>query len=54
MNKATYVGAFLIKNSIDGDRLTTTGFGPDQPIPPDDTEENRQMNRRVEVKILAR
>ena len=36
---------------IGADRLTTAGYGFDRPLAPNDTEENMQLNRRVEVYI---
>jgi outer membrane protein OmpA-like peptidoglycan-associated protein len=34
---------------IDGARLKSAGYGPDKPIAPNDTEEGRAKNRRVEL-----
>lgn len=34
---------------IDGARLSSQGFGPDKPIAPNDKEEGRAKNRRVEL-----
>lgn len=34
---------------IDASRIETVGFGPDNPMAPNDTPEGRQMNRRVEL-----
>jgi outer membrane protein OmpA-like peptidoglycan-associated protein len=45
---ATAVSA-LKAQSIDGSRLTSAGFGPDRPIAPNDTDEGRAKNRRVEL-----
>jgi outer membrane protein OmpA-like peptidoglycan-associated protein len=42
---------YLSDNGISEDRITTIGYGPDKPIAPNDTEENRAINRRVELKI---
>ncbi|MDA8886556.1 OmpA family protein [Bacteroidia bacterium] len=53
-NRALSVMNYLIKNSIAAEQLTNVGFGPVQPIAPNDTEANRQMNRRLEVKIIAK
>lgn len=41
----------LIERGIDSARITTVGHGPDQPIAPNDTEANRAVNRRVEMRI---
>ena len=51
-SRANSVMEWLISNGIDAGRLTSKGYGFDQPIAPNDTEENRQLNRRVEFKII--
>ncbi len=33
------------------DRLTVSGKGADNPVAPNDTEQNKSKNRRVEVSI---
>ena len=53
-NRAISVRKFLMLQGISGERLTTAGFGPDRPIALNNTEPNRQLNRRVEVKILSK
>ncbi|MFT5816809.1 MAG: OOP family OmpA-OmpF porin [Bacteroidia bacterium] len=53
-NRANAVLRYLVNKGIDASRLTKAGYGPDLPIAPNDTEENRQMNRRVEVKVLEK
>lgn len=42
----------MIERGIDGSRILTEGHGELDPIMPNDTEEHRQMNRRVEIEIL--
>ncbi len=42
---------YLSDNGISEDRISVIGYGPDKPIAPNDTEENRAKNRRVELKI---
>lgn len=39
---------YLKKQGIKGNRLTAVGRGPVEPIAPNDSEENRKKNRRVE------
>jgi len=51
-SRAESVMEWLINNGIDAGRLTSKGYGFDQPIAPNDTEENMQLNRRVEFKII--
>lgn len=53
-NRASAVLQYLVDQGISSTRLTKAGYGPDLPIAPNDTEQNRQLNRRVEVKIVER
>ena len=39
----------LISKGIDGSRMTTVGYGGERPAVPNDTEQNRETNRRIEV-----
>ena len=48
--RASAVKRELIKEGIDGKRLTTVGFGKSQPADTNETEEGRAYNRRVEYK----
>mgnify|MGYP000406758082 CR=1 FL=1 len=50
-SRAKAVGDFLINSGISKDRITFKGLGSQSPIKPNDSEENRQLNRRVEFKI---
>lgn len=52
-NRAKAVYDYLIANGIDASRLTYKGYGFDQPITSNDTDEGRQQNRRVEFKVLS-
>ena len=42
------------KKKMSKDRLEFKGYGFDQPIAPNDTDQGRQLNRRTEFKILSR
>lgn len=44
---------YLVAKGIDGDRITATGYGDTRPLAPNDTEEGRQKNRRIEVVELT-
>ncbi len=46
--RADSVRDFLVTNGVAADRLTTKGFGPNEPIAPNNTAEGRSMNRRVD------
>jgi outer membrane protein OmpA-like peptidoglycan-associated protein len=52
-NRALSVASSLKSSSVAGDRITTAGYGPDQPVADNTTVEGRQANRRVEVAIFA-
>ncbi|MDC0643988.1 OmpA family protein [Crocinitomicaceae bacterium] len=49
LDRANAIKNYLVKNGIDTNKLETEGKGSREPIYPNDTEENRQKNRRVEV-----
>jgi outer membrane protein OmpA-like peptidoglycan-associated protein len=48
-DRAASVVAALVAQSIAPARLSSTGYGPDKPIAPNDTDEGRAKNRRVEL-----
>lgn len=44
----------LVSKGVPVERLSGKGYGFSQPLVPNDTEANRQLNRRVEFKIVKR
>ncbi len=52
--RAEAVAQALVQRGIAEKRLQTLGFGLTKPIVENDTEENRQKNRRTEFAIIAR
>lgn len=50
--RALAVRDYLISKELNGKRIYTKGYGPTIPIAPNDTEEGRQRNRRIEVKVV--
>jgi outer membrane protein OmpA-like peptidoglycan-associated protein len=51
--RAQSVVDYLISRGIDASRLTARGYGESRPVAPNDTPENKQKNRRTELKILG-
>lgn len=51
--RANSVSGYLMTLGVSGQRLTTIGYGENQPISENETAEGRQKNRRVEVAIYA-
>jgi len=51
--RAAAVKKYLAGRGIAGDRMTAVGLGESQPVDTNETEEGREHNRRVELKILS-
>jgi outer membrane protein OmpA-like peptidoglycan-associated protein len=49
--RANTIWAYLLYNGIAPERVTATGMGEAKPIAPNDTEEGRAQNRRVEFVV---
>jgi outer membrane protein OmpA-like peptidoglycan-associated protein len=47
-NRARAARNWLVKQGIERTRISVKGFGPDQPIAPNDTDDNKAKNRRIE------
>ena len=53
--RAASVVTWLVKRgNVESSRLVPKGYGPDQPISDNDTDEGRQKNRRVQFKITEK
>ena len=52
LERAKSIVEYLISKGISNDRLVAKGYGAEEPIEENTTEEGRQKNRRTEVKIL--
>ena len=50
--RADAVAGYLETRGVQSARIGTRGFGETQPIAPNDTEEGRAANRRVEIRIV--
>ncbi len=51
--RANSVAEYLKAHQVEKQRIFIKGYGSQRPIIPNDTEENRQQNRRIEFKILS-
>ncbi len=51
-NRARSVMEYILAKGIATNRITSQGYGETKPVVPNDTDENRQLNRRVEFKIM--
>ncbi|MCH7399673.1 OmpA family protein [Belliella sp. DSM 107340] len=52
LRRAESVKQYLISNKINEGRLKTEGFGSSKPVVPNDTSDNRALNRRITISIL--
>jgi general secretion pathway protein A len=51
--RANSIKSYLVGKGIEASRLTAVGHGSKNPIAPNDTPENRERNRRVEIELAA-
>jgi OOP family OmpA-OmpF porin len=50
--RAEAVRDWLVEHGVDAARLTVRGYGPREPISPNDTPEGRARNRRIEFRRI--
>lgn len=51
-NRALEIKKFIAQSGINPNRVQAIGHGEDVPIVPNDTEENKKINRRVEFELI--
>ena len=51
--RASMVKSYLLGLGIPSDRMTVRGLGSQSPVADNETEEGRQLNRRVEIEVAA-
>lgn len=51
--RAHSVMDYLVERGVAGHRLTAVGYGESQPVADNDTDEGRELNRRVQLRITA-
>ena len=52
--RARSIARYFIAQGVDTDRIEYNGYGEERPIASNDTEETREINRRVEFKLVER
>ncbi|HEY5535020.1 MAG TPA: SBBP repeat-containing protein [Ignavibacteria bacterium] len=52
--RANAVKDYLVSKGINANKITSKGYGKSKPVATNDTDEGRQLNRRVEFKILKK
>lgn len=50
--RAMSVVQFMIKSGFDPKNLAAAGYGEFDPVAPNDTEDNKQLNRRIEIVLV--
>jgi outer membrane protein OmpA-like peptidoglycan-associated protein len=53
-NRARSVMNYIISRNINSTRITSHGYGETKPVATNDTDDGRQLNRRVEFTILKK
>lgn len=51
--RAKSVKDYLVAKGIAADRMSTKGYGESMPVATNETDEGRELNRRVELKVTA-
>ena len=52
-NRANSVMQYILSKGISPERVSFKGYGETVPVATNETDEGRQLNRRVEFKILT-
>jgi len=53
-DRADAVRQYLIRKGVDPSKIVSKGYGEQEPVATNDTDEGRQENRRVEFRILSK
>ena len=53
-NRAIAVKKAIVSKDIKADRMDAEGYGSEHPVATNDTEEGRQQNRRIDVRVTEK
>lgn len=53
-DRANAVKGMLVNQGVNGDRITTAGYGQDRPVASNDTDEGKARNRRLELTVTRK
>jgi OmpA-OmpF porin, OOP family len=54
LDRATAVKDLMVKGGIADSRMTASGYGQENPVAPNDTDQARAKNRRLEMVVVKR
>jgi outer membrane protein OmpA-like peptidoglycan-associated protein len=54
VDRAEAVKALMVSGGVNGDRISTSGWGDEKPIAPNDSEEGKAKNRRTELIVTKK
>ncbi len=52
LNRALATARFLIKNGLDKNKVSVSGYGPHRPVADNKNPDGRRLNRRVEINMI--
>ena len=54
LNRANAVKALLVNEGVNADSISTNGYGQTRPVASNDTNEGRELNRRLELNVISK
>jgi outer membrane protein OmpA-like peptidoglycan-associated protein len=54
LDRANAVKTLLVNDGVNADSISTNGYGQTRPVAPNDTDEGRERNRRLELNVISK